>query len=127
MTARAILSVAMLLYLTVISVVLIMMPKALAGLAHAGALLVLCAFGAWGLSRMRVAAIAAIGIAAVGSVALLGAFVMQGKLTAIVKHSGWRWQFLVVYGLAFMLYEAPVAAFLIVWPLRRGGAGIVPE
>jgi hypothetical protein len=109
----------MLLYLVGIIFLLVMMPKAHRSLLFAGSLLLLCAFGAIGLSRQRFAAIAAIGVAALLSVAILAAFVIEGHLSAIVRHGSWHWQTAIAYSIAFMLYETPVAAFVVVWPLRR--------
>lgn len=123
--ARLLLCITMMVCLGASAFLSIMMPKmhSTRAFLFAGSLFVLCAFGAFGLSRMRFAAIVAIGIAALLSTLLLARFVIYGHLAAIVVPGGiWNWRKLITFSLAFMLYEIPAAVFFMVWPLRRTNA-----
>jgi glucan phosphoethanolaminetransferase (alkaline phosphatase superfamily) len=121
MLARLLLCLTMILYLGLSAFFLVKLPNlhATRSLLFAGVLLLLCAFGALGLSRVRAAAIVAIGIAAALSIAIVAGYVVTGGLSSIVRNGTWNWMKAFGYCLALMLYESPVVAFILVWPLRR--------
>ena len=119
MLARFLLALAMLLYLLFVVLILYRMPTAHRSLLLASTLFVLCAFGASGLIRMRKAAIAAIGLASLISVTLLTAFVLAGRLSVITRHGRWHWTTAIAYSVAFMVYETPIAALIVLLPLTH--------
>ena len=119
---RVLLCIAMCVYLGILVAYSFMRfgSNATLGYTMVGSLSALCAFGALGLTRARVASVVFIGIAALLSVGLLVRAAFQSRLvTLLTGGETMHWQAFIALSLAFAVYSLPIAAFVIAWPRLR--------